>query len=121
MPDCLSHYIHCCRLWTEVDEATGVDVDVAPDTMMQRLLLDFSNAVRVRRLTVAFSVCHAIKLGHLEAIRNSIASDSFTRFLDLAKGAAAAFATKCPGKRKAAPTQKCLRVVQHDVLPMTFR
>jgi hypothetical protein len=97
-PDDLAHYLCCPWLWTEVDEATQFDIDLDPDNVHQRLLVASASCDRVRRLTVAFSVYHAIKCGHLGAVQRAIAGKDFSEVLRLTSEAAAAFATKFAAK-----------------------
>jgi hypothetical protein len=75
--DGLAHYVVCARLWTEVDIACGADNDEEIDNAQQRLLTTDPTPERARRLAIAFSVYHAVKLGHLDAIKSAIAASDF--------------------------------------------
>ena len=97
-PDDLANYIRCVRLWTEIDEATGVEVDVDPDGVRERLLLGSATAERIRRLTVAYSVYHAMKHGHINMIKRAAASGDFADVLKQTRVAAEAFVIKFPSR-----------------------
>jgi hypothetical protein len=92
--DDLAHYLCCCRLWTEVDIATGVDEDDLPDTAAQRMLLFGPSLVRARRLVVAYSVYHALKNGHLVTIQHAASSGDYGDVLVRTRALADAYSLK---------------------------
>ena len=98
-PDDLAHYICCVRLWSAIDRATGMAGEADPDSVRERLLLESANNDRKRRLTVAFSVCHAMKQGHLDMIKRAGASGDFANVLKQTRAAAETFAIKFPSIR----------------------
>ena len=68
-------------------------IEAEPDNLLLlRLLVDLPTRDRVRRLTIAVSVSHAVKCGNLGIIQRAHASNDFSYELDLARDAAAAYA-----------------------------
>lgn len=98
--DDLAHYILCARLWTVMDVAAGVHVDDEPDTALQRHLLDDPSMDRTRRSVVAYSVYHALRNGHLDAVQRAWNANSYERVLGLAQSLADAFAITLPRRQE---------------------
>jgi hypothetical protein len=91
--DQIVHYISCPWLWTAVDVATGLDEEEI-DTASQRLLLVGPSPTRAKRLTIAYSVYHAIKLDNLEEVQRAEASRDYSIVREKTDAAARAFAIK---------------------------
>ena len=93
-PDDLAHYICCPRLWTEVDVAAGASDEEELDSVRQRLLVEDPTDERARRIVIAFSVYHALKLGHLNLIQKAATENDYGEVLNVTHATAAAYAIK---------------------------
>jgi hypothetical protein len=91
--DELQHYVSCARLWTEVDVATGLDEEKI-DTVQQRLMLSEPSRSRARRLTIAFSIYHALKLEALALIQAAEACGEYSAVITKLHALARTFANK---------------------------
>ena len=92
-PDHVAHYMSCARLWVEVEEAAGLDVDVSV-CEVQRLLIDAPSPLNAAALATAFSVYHSIKNGQLEDIQRAERGESYDKVLRATREAVQAYAIK---------------------------
>ena len=76
--DKLSHYISCDPLWTAVISASKGNAEQLQESPRCRLCLQEPSLDRVRRLAIAFSTYHALKLANRETIDSCVASGDFT-------------------------------------------
>ena len=72
--DSLGHYLCCDSLWTAVISHTGSSVELLQSCPATKLGLHGSPVAWMRRVSVAFSCYHAIKLGHRDEVDSAVES-----------------------------------------------
>ena len=84
--DDLSHYLQCNCLWDIVQQASNLPL---PQTIAERLCLGHHTKQCAYLLTIAFTVYHSLKQGHLAEVLAAIDSGNFSRVRTIAASMAA--------------------------------
>ena len=90
--DELSHYIQCEVLWTMIAACTGSRLEDLTITDAQKLCWCTPSLWSCKRLTVAFSVYHALRIGHGDRIHQLVHVQNFGQIHELLFEHAAWFA-----------------------------
>ena len=83
--DDITHYVCCPSLWSISAQAAGLHP--AANVEVQILLRDPS-AANLAQLVIAFSIYHAVKLGHATNVADAIRSGDFVALTALARSIA---------------------------------
>lgn len=89
--DDIAHYATCPQLWRVSCEAAGSSL---PSCVEEQLLLLSPTCQRLEALVVAFSVYHAVKLGHTAAVDRAQKTNSYDEIQSLMVVEAKAHAIK---------------------------
>ena len=98
--DDLSHYIQCPILWEIVAQGLA---DPSPESVVDRLCLRHHPRYCALALTIAFSLYHSLKHGHLAVVHAAIDSGDFSDVCCMARLLSRSFANEFQGSRFSAP------------------
>ena len=84
--DTLAHYIDCPRLWRVIAKHSH---EYSRGSVLEKLGLRNAHPERFKNISVAFTVYHALKMGHRELIESALRTRQFHQLAEEAKRQAA--------------------------------